>query len=270
MKTPTRLIKTVPVKTISRKFFIKNSLDKGLRIQAFQPLLGSLFYTPNRQFSTSSVAFKKGGKAKGKLKADKSDVTEKQPEGVDQRQFLEALEKKYKEALEMYRKKSLESKLGKADARILDHLTIKLPHNETAKFTDVAQTTLKGRTLMITLFDPSVAKSVVLAVIGADLNLNPQVDLKNPQLLKAPLPAATADLKLEAVKNLKAVYNTFKSSNSKHAFTTIRADAVKTAKKDAGSEDESRKLVQKIEALNKDYNKKLADALKEFEKSAME
>ncbi|GMM35986.1 Rrf1 protein [Saccharomycopsis crataegensis] len=253
-------------KRLQSRFFSKNAVTLSSAISQRQTGITS-FYTTNRSFSTSTIAYKKGGKAKGKAKNNVEPEAEE--EEFDSVGFLRDVEKKYKDSIEVYKKKSSESKSGKTNTKIFDNLSIPLAHNQSAKFTDVAQTTLKGRNLLITLFDPNDSKHVVSAVLGAGLNLNPQVDQKNPQLLKVPLPAPTAEVKIEAVKNLKSVFETFKSSSSKFAFTSIRSDALKELKKLKGG-DEVKKIMKNVEDLNKQYNKKLADQFKDLEKSMMQ
>lgn len=234
---------------------------QAVMYKPFFPLIAS-----RKLFSTNFVCYKKQDKKDKKGKNSKDEEAE-EVEDFDSVGFLKSLQKNYDQSLDLYKKKSAESKMGKANTKIFDNLKVHLSHGKIVSFLEVAQTTLKGRNLQITLFDPSDSKHVISSVIGSGLNLNPQADPKNPQLLKVPLPSPTSEVKAEAVKKLKEVLEHFKNAgNNKYSLSSIRATAMKELKV-IKQKDELRKVTKHVEDLHQKYLKKLLDLFKDVEKN---
>ncbi|KAG7858705.1 hypothetical protein KL939_002827 [Ogataea angusta] len=208
----------------------------------FQPLF-------RRPFSGTWFVLKSKGKKS-------SDVEEINPSAI-----LKDVDTQFQSVLDKYKKKITEIKLGKADPQIFNKLKVRV-ENGTALFTDIAQTTLKGKFLTITVFDPKNSKRIISAILGANLNLNAEEDLKNPQLLRVALPSTTKELKEKQAKELKENFNTFKAGSA-----SIRAQVLKDLKKVRGSADTLKKLLNDIEKTHKNYTEKLTLAYKEAEKS---
>lgn len=222
-----------------------------------------------RDFSCGTICYKKQTKSSKGNKKSKGTEDEEEVIEFDFGKLLKDTEANFKESLKVHKEKSAEAKLGKANTSIFDNLEVHLSHGQAAKFTDIAHTTLKGRSLLITVFDPKDTKNVVSAVIGANLNLNPQVDPKNPQLLKVPLPSPTAEVKNETAKQLKVVFETFKSSSSKYSLSSVRGDAMKELKSLKKSDDLKKTMAQ-VEQLYKQYLKQLSDNYKDLEKAVFQ
>lgn len=221
-----------------------------------------LYCLPVRTFSSSEVLAAKGKKAKTSKKA-KEDVDEDVQEApqID----FGASESKMKEILDKFAKLANEAKLGRTNPLIFDHLKVDTDFGP-QPFTSVAQTSVKGRNFVITVFDSANAQNIVNAVLGSDLNLNPQVDPTNKLALKVPLPPLTVESKKESAKQLKAVYEKYKNGSGKATLASIRADIrhkfTKSKKKLTDQED---KMLKDFEKLHKDYVEKLSEAFKSAE-----
>ncbi|KAG7696883.1 hypothetical protein KL930_002667 [Ogataea haglerorum] len=219
----------------------------GLKFAARNtPRFQSLFWRP---FSGTSFVLK----SKGKSKSNDEEIN---PSAI-----LQDVDTQFQSVLDKYKKKITEIKLGKADPQIFNKLKVKV-ENGTALFTDIAQTTLKGKFLTITVFDPKNSKRIISAILGANLNLNAEEDPKNPQLLRVALPSTTKDLKEKQAKELKENFNIFRASSA-----SIRAHVLKDLKKVRGSADTLRKLLSDIEKTHKNHIERLTHAYKEAEKS---
>lgn len=228
--------------------------------------------TPIRPF-TSTPAFqyakKKGGKKEAP--ASKAAAVEDEAPAVEVVD-LEDLKLKFNESVELFKEKVAVVRQGKFTPSVLEEIIVKTHDHTDEPLKNIARVASKGpRTLTITVFDPHNVKHITAAVIGSDLNLNPQPDPKSPeQVLRVPLPPATAESKKEIIKQLRHEYEHFRNSPAKKSLTGIREHALKAIKKagKALSKDETFKIKNHVEELFKAGAKNLADALKQAETAA--
>ncbi|ODQ45136.1 hypothetical protein PICMEDRAFT_25908, partial [Pichia membranifaciens NRRL Y-2026] len=176
---------------------------------------------------------------------------------------------KYDDSFTQFTKKLTEMKMGRANPAIFDKLKVKIDDSYVATFPEIAMTAMKGTSFLnITVFDPSHTKRVVSAILDADMNLNPEVDPKNEQLLKVKLPNSTKELKAKQIKQMKELLDLFKSNATfKYSLQSIRASFMKDLKNVEGSKDIVRKLTTDIDASYKTYAEKFTTAFKNTEKS---
>lgn len=209
----------------------------------------------------------KGGK---KNKKAPKEVVEEVSDGAPKAEIdFDDATKKFEGILDKFVKSANEIKLGKSSPNIFDKLMIETEDGEQI-FTNVAQTTLKGRNFVITVFDPANTQHIVNAVLSSDLNMNPQVDPSSKLTLKVPSPPVTTETKKENAKHLKQVFEKFKSSTTKSnaSLHAIRTDVRNKFQKKMSSKrgtDEEQKLLNEFELLHKKYNDKLQDAFKNAE-----
>lgn len=229
---------------------------------------------PIRNFQFSPILAKKN-KAKGGNK-NKSEVQEIEEDNTDNQvpeiDFDDATNK-FKGVIERFSKQANEAKLGKTSPNIFDKLIVETANGEVG-FTSVAQTTVKGRNFMITVFDPSNVKSIINAVLGSDLNMNPQIDPSNKQTLKVPLPPLTTESKKENAKQLKLVYERFKngSGRANGSLATIRGDVKNKFQKQHKKKklsDAEEKVFKDFEKLHKQYTDKLTEVFKSAEQAIL-
>lgn len=218
--------------------------------------------TPVRSLHASFVTLKKKGK-KGPAKEVEEEVSE--TPNIDMKEVSQRLQT----VVEKFTKLANEAKLGKTNPQVFDHLQVATADGE-AVFTAVAQTALKGRNFIITVFDPANVKHVINSVLASDLNMNPIADPANKQMLKVPLPPVTTESKKENVKHLKTVYEKFRNGpggSGKHAHTlaAIRADIKNKVAKKKKMTDEETKVWNEYEKLHKTFTDKLGDVFKAAE-----
>jgi ribosome recycling factor len=223
---------------------------------------------------TSTPAFlyakKKGGKKE--TSASKTTPDEEDGAAVEVVDF-EDLKLKFNESVELFKEKVAIVRQGKFTPAVLEEIIVKTHDHTDEPLKNIARVASKGpRTLTITVFDPHNVKHITAAVIGSDLNLNPQPDPKSPeQVLRVPLPPATAESKKEIIKQLRHEYEHFRNSPAKKSLTGIREHALKAIKKTgkALSKDETFRVKNNVEDLFKAGAKSLADVLKQAETAAL-
>lgn len=217
---------------------------------------------PLRLFHYSPVMLKKKSKKGGK-EPEIEEVAE--TPAVD----FDAVAKKFQTVVEKFTKQANEVKMGKTNPQLFDNLSVETPDG-VLPYNTVAQTSVKGRNFIITVFDPANVKHVVNAVLASELNLNPIADPTNKQMLKVPLPPVTTESKKDDVKHLKAVYEKYKNGSGKgSSLASIRADLKAKVVKKKKMTDEETQVWTKAEALHKQYMDKLAAVLKAAESAIM-
>lgn len=79
---------------------------------------------------------------------------------------------------------------------IIENVVVKTAAHTEEPVKNIARVAMKGpRAITITAFDAADVKHIISAVIGANLNLNPQPDPKQEQVLRVPLPPTTSETK---------------------------------------------------------------------------
>ncbi|KAG0691389.1 ribosome-recycling factor [Pichia californica] len=231
----------------------------------------SPFLQRTRAFSSTSPSLaKKGGKKDNAKSSKKKDIVDDEPDVVlDPKSILSNLKTKYDDSFTQFSKKLTELKMGRANPALFDNLKIKIDDKYTATFPEVAMTAMKGTNFLnITVFDPNHTKRIVSAILESNMNLNPEVDPKNAQLLKIKLPNSTKELKEKQIKQMKELLDQYKSNVSfKNSLQAIRATFMKDLKNVEGSKDIVRKLTTDIDSTYKTYADKLTTAFKTTEKS---
>lgn len=242
----------------------------------FNPTLGTqgLKYGVHctiRQFHATNFILaknkKKGGKGGKESKGSKSSNDDTNESSTPFTINFKETESAFQGLLDNFNKKAHEIKLGKTNPNIFDHLSVKID-NKPTRFNSLAQTSIKGRNLIITVFDNSNVQSLKNAILDSNLNLNPTEDSMNKQILKVPLPPITTETKSENVKLLKTHYEKFKSNNT-NSLNSIRHDIKQKFTKAKTKSDAELKEYKKFEDLHKLYLDKLHDALKNNEKTLM-
>lgn len=216
---------------------------------------------PTRSFHQSFVTFKKKGKKGAK------EVEEEASHEAPQIDFDDAT-RRLQTVVDNFAKQANEAKLGKTNPQIFDHLHVETTDGE-VPFTTVAQTSIKGRNFIITVFDPANTKHLVNAILASDLNMNPIADPSNKQMLKVPLPPVTTESKKENVKHLKTVFEKVRngpgSGKSASTLAAIRADIKHKVSKKKKMTDAETQLWNDYEKIHKKYVEKLGDVFKAAE-----
>lgn len=216
-------------------------------------------------FSSSSVAFgkkKKGGKETGGKAAAKGAAEEAVDEDlfmVDWSKFEELSSK----SVAAFVAKAKEIKAGNNSPELISNIEVKIGKDEVHSIKDIASVALKGgRTLSISVYDPSHTKQITAAILASDLNMNPQPQANSPQILNIPLPPPSAESRAEQQKELKALYNAFKADKKQHhGLSAIRDVYKKDHKKMADQKSIGKDVVKredkKFEDLQKSWTTKV-------------
>ena len=155
---------------------------------------------------------------------------------------------------------------GRANARVLDHITGEYWGTETP----IGQVGTIGspdaRTLIIQPWDGTLLKKIEKAIQVSDLGINPQND---GRIIRLVVPQLTEERRRELSKQVKTY-----GENSKVAIRNIRRDAmdyVKKLKKSSEiTEDDQKKAEKDLQELTDKYIKKVDEACAVKEKELME
>lgn len=155
---------------------------------------------------------------------------------------------------------------GRANARVLDHITVEYYGVDTPIGQVGTISSPDARTLVIQPWDGSLLKKIEKAIQVSDLGINPQNDGRVIRLI---FPQLTEERRRELTKQVKNY-----GENSKVAVRNIRRDAmdyIKKLKKDSEiTEDDQKKAEKDLQELTDKYIKKVDEACAVKEKELME
>jgi ribosome recycling factor len=124
----------------------------------------------------------------------------------------------------------------------------------------------EARLLVVQAWDKSIVAEIARAIQVADLGLNPQTD---GNIIRLPIPPLNEERRRELVKQGKKI-----AEEGKIAVRNIRRDAnemVKKAEKDKEiSEDQLKKITEKIQELTDKFVEKIDEAMEAKESDIME
>ena len=146
---------------------------------------------------------------------------------------------------------------GRANAKVLDRITVEYYGSETPLNGVATISTPDARTLVIQPWDSGLLKEIQKAIQASDLGINPQNDGK---VLRLVFPQLTKQVKKYA-------------EEAKVAMRNIRRDGmdyIKKLKKDSEiTEDEQKKAEKDLQDMLDKYTKKVDEALAAKEKELM-
>jgi len=120
----------------------------------------------------------------------------------------------------------------------------------------------EARTLMIKPFDKSCLKNIVKAIQEANLGINPT---DNGECVILTIPELTEERRREYVKQAKQI-----AEETKVALRKVRQEANEDIKANESiPEDQEKKMLEEVQNLITEYNKKVEDKLKEKEEELM-
>lgn len=151
---------------------------------------------------------------------------------------------------------------GRANPNILNGINVEYYGNPTPLQSLANINVPDARTLMIKPFDKSCLKEIVRAINEADLGINPT---DNGEAVIMSIPPLTEDRRKEYVKQAKEI-----AEETKIALRKVRQEANEDIKNDDDiPEDEEKVLLEEVQKLINEYNKKVEDKLKEKEQELM-
>ena len=154
---------------------------------------------------------------------------------------------------------------GRANAKVLDRITVEYYGSETPLNGVATISTPDARTLVIQPWDTSLLKEIQKAIQASELGINPQNDGKVVRLV---FPQLTEERRKELTKQVKKY-----AEDPKVAMRNIRRDGmdyVKKLKKDSEiTEDEQKKAEKDLQDLLDKFTKQADAALAAKEKELM-
>ncbi len=154
---------------------------------------------------------------------------------------------------------------GRANAKVLDRITVEYYGSETPLNGVATISTPDARTLVIQPWDTTLLKEIQKSIQASDLGINPQNDGKVIRLI---FPQLTEERRKDLTKQVKKY-----AEEAKVAMRNIRRDGmdyVKKLKKDSEvTEDEQKKAEKDLQDILDKYIKKADEALAAKEKELM-
>ena len=181
---------------------------------------------------------------------------------VDFKEFTRKMEK----TLEVLQDDFGAVRAGRANARVLDHITVEYYGVDTPVGQVGTIASPDARTLVIQPWDGSLLKKIEKAIQVSDLGINPQND---GRVIRLVFPQLTEERRRDLTKQVKNY-----GENSKVAVRNIRRDAmdyIKKLKKNGEiTEDDQKKAEKDLQEVTDKYIKKVDEACAVKEKELME
>ena len=181
---------------------------------------------------------------------------------VDFKEFNRKMDK----TLEVLQENFGAIRAGRANARVLDRITVEYYGVETPVGQVGSISSPDARTLVIQPWDGSLLKKIEKAIQTSELGINPQND---GRVIRLVFPQLTEERRRDLVKQVKKY-----GEEGKVAVRNIRRDAmdyIKKLKKDSEiTEDDQKKAEKDLQELTDKYIKKIDDACAVKEKELME
>ena len=171
---------------------------------------------------------------------------------VDFKEFNRKMDK----TLEVLQENFGAIRAGRANARVLDRITVEYYGVETPVGQVGSISSPDARTLVIQPWDGSLLKKIEKAIQTSELGINPQND---GRVIRQVFPQLTEERRRELVKQVKKY-----GEEGKVAVRNIRRDAmdyIKKLKKDSEiTEDDQKKAEKDLQELTDKFIKKVDDA----------
>ena len=171
-------------------------------------------------------------------------------------------ENKMKNALESVKSRLGSIRAGRANPALLNGIMVSYYGTPTPIQSIANIMVPEARQLLIKPFDKNAVKDIEKAINEANLGINPT---NNGEMVILTIPELTMDRRKEYVKQAKAI-----GEEGKVALRNIRQDANNAIKKDEEmNEDMEKSLMNEVQDLINDFNKKVDEKLKEKEEELM-
>ena len=175
-------------------------------------------------------------------------------------------EKRMEKALDHLAEEFGAVRAGRANAKVLDRITVEYYGSETPLNGVATISTPDARTLVIQPWDTKLLKDIQKAIQTSDLGINPQNDGRVIRLI---FPQLTEERRKELAKQVRKY-----GEDGKVAIRNVRRDGmdyIKKLKKDSTiTEDEQKKAEKDLQDLTDKYIKKVDEACAVKEKELME
>ena len=176
--------------------------------------------------------------------------------------YINLAKEKMDNAIKSIEERFMSVRAGRANPSMLDDVFVeaygsKMPLKQVATIF-----VPEARQISIKPFDKTLLGAIEKAIYEANLGLTPN---NNGESVFLTIPPLTEDRRKELVKQVKEY-----AEEGRIRIRNIRKDIIDIVKADEHPEDEERNIVDKLQEVVNEYNKKIEDLTKEKEKDLME
>ena len=169
-------------------------------------------------------------------------------------------------SLEALKNELAKLRTGRAHTSLLEHVMVDMYGTQTPLYQVASISVENARTLTVTAWDKGKIPAIEKAILTADLGLNPATA---GQVIRVPLPALTEERRKEMVKIVKE-----EGERAKVSVRNARRDANNHAKQSQKdkliSEDDEKRLEQRIQKITDETIAKIDKVVADKEKDLME
>ena len=175
---------------------------------------------------------------------------------------MNLLKDKMNRVLDNLMKEFATIRTGRANAAILDRISVEY-YGFMTPLKEISQiTTPEARVIMIKPYEPEALKMIEKAIKDSNIGLNPNND---GSVIRLNVPALTEERRKEIVKSLGKT-----CEEARVAIRNARRDANETLKRDKSLPEDQRKRDEKeVQKITDEFIKKIDDAAKAKEKEIM-
>lgn len=176
--------------------------------------------------------------------------------------YLNLAKDKMDKAITALEDKFTSVRAGRANPSMLDEVFVDYYGTKTPLKQLATIFVPEARQISVKPFDKSLLGKIEKAIFEANLGVTPN---NNGESVFITIPPLTEERRKELVKQVKEY-----AEEGRIAIRNIRKDIIDIIKKDELPEDEERNIVENLQEVVNDYNKKIENLTKEKEKDLME
>lgn len=176
--------------------------------------------------------------------------------------YLNLAKEKMNDAIDALEERFTQVRAGRANPSMLDGVFVDYYGTSTPLKQLATISVPEARQINIKPFDKSILGDIEKAIYEANLGINPS---NNGESVFLTIPPLTEERRRELVKQIKEF-----AEEGRIRIRNIRKDIIDDIKKDEHPEDEERNIVDKLQEVVNDFNKKIEDLTKGKEKDLME
>ena len=177
-------------------------------------------------------------------------------------ELLDVTKHKMEKAVEKLDENLKTIRTGVANASLLEHVHFEYYGSETPINQVASIKVVEGRQLMIKPYDRSTLKDIERAIATSDTGLVPQSD---GEVIRLNVPALTEERRKQLSKEADKM-----GEEAKIAVRNVRREANDAIKKDKElTEDDAKRMQEKVQKLKDEFAKKIEKEVSEKEKEIM-
>ena len=176
--------------------------------------------------------------------------------------YMNLAKEKMDKAIIALEEKYTSVRAGRANPSMLDEVFVDYYGTKTPVKQLATIFVPEARQISVKPFDKSLLGKIEKAIFEANLGVTPN---NNGESVFITIPPLTEERRKELVKQVKEY-----AEEGRISIRNIRKDVIDKIKKDDLPEDEERNIVEKLQEVVNEYNKKVEDITKEKEKDLME